>query len=144
MPSSGVTNVTLEASSLGDQRLGRSIREGSRELGVNSHLRPALTACLSGHLSCAHRALRIHFSAREAAPVPQRVRDRARDASSSILLRVLGSLHNSLNRERSGGPVCPHERCSLKIPSQGHGKNDLLLVAPNVWKYLSQWMQVTS
>lgn len=32
----------------------------------------------------------------------------------------------------------------LKTPSRGHGKNDLQPVAPNVWKYLYQCMQVTS
>lgn len=32
----------------------------------------------------------------------------------------------------------------LKTPSQGYGENDLQLVAPNVWKYLYQCLQVTS
>lgn len=65
-------------------------------------------------------------------------------ASSSIPLQVPGSLHNSLNRQRSGGLSALINDAALKTPSQDYGKNDLQPAAPNVWKCLYQWMQVTS
>lgn len=78
---------------------------GARQLGADGAPPPALAVCPAGQL-CRQHTMDLSLP-----PVPG---DRAQEAaSSSVPLQAPGSLHNCLNGQRSGGPVCSRKQCSL-------------------------------